>query len=143
MAAAISDRYALYLLHLLIGVMNEEMNDLMRYGITPIGVGRITPLRTDLREKMLDVFIRMDETVKNAALEMVKDSVSTKDENAALQWMHVMLEELKKRVSSLKGTYGDEMEKVAMMLDEIDEILDQNVEGEGGSSKKEVGDEEK
>jgi hypothetical protein len=143
MAAAISDRYALYLLHLLIGVMNEEMNDLMRHGITPIGVGRITPLRTDLREKMLDVFIRMDETVKNAALEMVKDSVSTKDENAALQWMHVMLEELKKRVSSLKGTYGDEMEKVAMMLDEIDEILDQNVEGEGGSSKKEVGDEEK
>jgi hypothetical protein len=123
MAATINDRYALYLLHLLIGVMNEEMNDLMRYGIIPIGAGRVTPIKSDLRQKIFDLFIRMDETVKNAALRMVEDSVSAQEENNALQWMHVMLEKLRERVSTLRGSYGDVMEEVTLLLNEIDKIL--------------------
>lgn len=125
MAPTISDRYALYLLHLLISVMNEEVNDLMRYGIPPTGVGQVTPLKNDLRQEIFDLFIRMDETVRNAALKMVEDSVSTKEENDAVQWLNVMLKELKERVSALSGNYGHEMEKVSLLLNEIDEILGQ------------------
>ncbi len=45
---AINKKYALYLLHLLIGVITEEMNELIRYGIPPIGVGYVMPLKKDL-----------------------------------------------------------------------------------------------
>jgi hypothetical protein len=126
MAATISDRYALYLLHLLIGVMNEEMNELTRYGIPPIGVGHVMPLKKDSREKILDLFIEIDGIIKEAALKMIEDTVVLKEDKDEMnEWTRAMLEELKTRASSLSAIYGDEMEKMNGLIHKIEAILDE------------------
>jgi hypothetical protein len=126
MAATINEKYALYLLHLLIGVMNEEMNELIRYGVPPIGVGYVMPLKKDLREKILTLLIKIDEIIKEAALKMIEDTVVSKEEkDGTNKWVKAMLEELKDRASSLSGIYGDEVEKVNGLVHEIEMLLDE------------------
>jgi len=126
MAAAIRERYALYLLHLLIGVMNEEMNELTRYGIPPIGVGHVMPLKKDSREQILDLLIKIDGIIKEAALKMVEDAVVLKEDKDEMnEWIRAMFEELKTRASSLSGIYGDEMQKVNGLIQRIEAILDE------------------
>ena len=126
MAAATSDKYALYLLHLLIGVMNEEMSELTRYGIPPIGVGHVMPLKKDSREKILDLLIKIDGIIKEAALKMVEDAVVLKEDKDEMnEWIRAMFEELKTRASSLSGIYGDEMQKVNGLIQRIEAILDE------------------
>jgi len=136
MAEKMSDKYELYLLHLFVGVMYEEMYELIRFGIPPIGVGHATSLEKDLQEKILPLFIKIDEFIKETALKMIGDSVSTKeDENDALQWVNVMLEELKRRVSFLRSSYGKEMEQVTALLQEIDEILNKDIKKDDSSER--------
>jgi hypothetical protein len=126
MAATINEKYALYLLHLLIGLMNEEMNELIRYGVPPIGVGYVMPLKKDLREKILTLLIKIDEIIKEAALKMIEDTVVSKEEkDGTNKWVKAMLEELKDRASSLSGIYGDEVEKVNGLVHEIGMLLDE------------------
>jgi hypothetical protein len=144
MAAATSDKYALYLLHLLIGVMNEEMSELTRYGIPPIGVGHVMPLKKDSREKILDLLIKIDGIIKEAALKMIEDTVVLKKNKDEMnEWIRAMLEELKTRAASLSGIYGDEMQKVVVLLHEINEILDIDVEEKTEFPEKKFGNEKK
>jgi len=144
MAATINEKYALYLLHLLIGVMNEEMNELIRYGVPPIGVGYVMPLKKDSREKILTLLIKIDEIVKEAALKMIEDTVALKEDKDEMnEWTRAMLEELKTRASSLRGIYGDEMQKVIVLLHEIKEILDRHVEEKTEFPEKNFGNEKK
>jgi hypothetical protein len=126
MAATINEKYALYLLHLLIGVMNEEMDELIRYGVPPIGVGYVMPLKKDLQDKILTLLTKIDEIIKEAALKMIEDSVVSKGEkDGTNKWVKAMLEELKDRASLLSGIYGDEVEKVNGLVHEIEMLLDE------------------
>jgi hypothetical protein len=126
MAATINEKYALYLLHLLIGVMNEEINELIRYGIPPIGVGYVMPLKKDSREKIFTLLIKIDEIVKEAVLKMIEDTVVSKEEkDETNKWIKAMLEKLKDRASSLSGIYKDEMEKVNGLIHEIEMLLNE------------------
>lgn len=125
MAATINEKYALYLLHLLIGVMNEEMIDLMRYGVSPIGVGYVMPLKKDLREKIFTLLIKIDEIIKEAALKMIEDTVVSKEEkDETNKWIKAMLEILKGRASLLSSIYEYEVEKISSLVHEIEKLLE-------------------
>jgi len=121
----LGEKYALYLLHLLIGVMNEEMIDLMRYGVSPIGVGYVMPLKKDLREKIFTLLIKIDEIIKEAALKMIEDTVVSKEEkDETNKWIKAMLEILKGRASLLSSIYEYEVEKISSLVHEIEKLLE-------------------
>ncbi len=126
MAERMSDKYELYLLHLLLGIAYEEASDLARFGVPPIGVGHVAPLQKDLRKKILPLFLEMNSAVNDACIKMIEESVSG-DDNAdhVTQWMTTITHALKMRSSLLIRAYGSEMEKVRKSLDEIDGILDE------------------
>jgi len=46
-----------------------------------------------------------------------------------------MLEELKRRVSFLRSSYGKEMEQVTALLQEIDEILNKDIKKDDSSER--------
>ena len=105
MTASINERYALYLLHLYVGVMTEEMDDLARYGITPVG-GQTAPLGKGLQEKISPLFAKLDEVLGEAAWEMVEKSASGKGGGEKTEaWIGAMLEELERKISFLGADY--------------------------------------
>jgi hypothetical protein len=106
--------------------MSEEMDELIRYGVPPIGVGYVMPLKKDLQEKILTLLTKIDEIIKEAALKMIEDSVVLKEEkDGTNKWVKAMLEELKDRASLLSGIYGDEVKKVNGLVHEIEMLLDE------------------
>ncbi len=126
MTATVNEKYSLYLLHLLVGLMYEELYELMRFGIPPIGVGHVIPFGKDLQEKILSLLKKMDEIIKGTALKMIEDTVVSKEEkDETNKWIKAMLEELKDRASSLSGIYEDEMEKINGLIHEIEMLLDE------------------
>ncbi len=125
MAQRMSDKYELYLFHLLVGIAYEEANDLARFGIPPIGVSRARSFKKDLQEKILPLLTEIDEVVREACLEMIKESIPDKDDPPdAISWMKTIVNSLKMRSSLLLEAYGKDMEKARTLLDEIDGLLD-------------------
>jgi hypothetical protein len=56
-----------------------------------------------------------------------KTATPAGDEVEAEDWIRVMLEELKTRVSPVGDDYGNEMKKISSLLLEISAILDGNI----------------
>ena len=130
MAERMSDKYELYLFHLLLGIAYEETVDLVKFGIPPIGVGHATPLKKELQEKILPLFLEMDEIVKVACVNMIEESVSVNDNgDDAVPWMKTIGQALRMRSSLLMRAYGNEMEKVRGLLGEVDKHLDERKHG--------------
>jgi hypothetical protein len=127
MAERMSDKYELYLLHLLLGIAYEEASDLAKFGIPPIGVGHVAPLKKELQEKILPLFLEMHNEVNDSCVKMIEQSVpGTNDHNDAIQWIKTIIHALRMRSSLLTRAYGREMERVRGLLDEIDRLLDEN-----------------
>lgn len=127
MTASINERYALYLLHLYVGVMTEEMDDLARYGITPVG-GRTAPLKKDLQEKISLLLAKLDEVLGEAVREMIAESASGivsgrvgREEPTA--WIGAMLEELERKISFLGADYKSTFEKTKELINEIKKLM--------------------
>lgn len=121
----ISDKYELYLFHLFLGVIRDEMLDLARFGIPPIGVGQVTPLDKEPREKILDLVLKIDVVVKDACVRMIEESASaTHNDDETRQWIKTIIDALKRRASLLMESYGMEMGEVEGLLHEIEEVLD-------------------
>ncbi|MBM4140779.1 MAG: hypothetical protein FJ242_04680 [Nitrospira sp.] len=101
------------------------MIDLMRYGVSPIGVGYVMPLKKDLREKIFTLLIKIDEIIKEAALKMIEDTVVSKEEkDETNKWIKAMLEILKGRASLLSSIYEYEVEKISSLVHEIEKLLE-------------------
>lgn len=123
MIASISERYALYLLHLFIGVMTEEMDDLARYGITPVG-GQAAPLEKDLQEKIFPLLAKLDEVLGEAVREMIAESASEKGgRDETVSWIKAMLGELERRISFLGAGYKSTIEKTKELINEIEQLM--------------------
>ena len=123
MTASINERYALYLLHLYIGVMTEEMEDLARYGITPVG-RQTAPLEKDLQEKISPLFAKLDEVLGEAVREMIEKSASGKgDREETEAWIRAMLEELERKISFLGADYKSTFEKTKELINEIRKLM--------------------
>jgi hypothetical protein len=121
-----SDKYELYLFHLLLGIAYEQAFDLVKFGIPPTGVGHVSPLKKELQDKILPLFLEIDGVVKDACVKMIEESVSANDNgDAAVLWTKTIVHALKMRSSLLLKAYGSEMENVRKALDEIDGILDE------------------
>ncbi|MDA8157228.1 MAG: hypothetical protein M0Z52_12390 [Actinomycetota bacterium] len=127
MTASITERYALYLLHLYVGVMTGEMDDLARYGITPVG-GRTAPLKKDLQEKISLLLAKLDEVLGEAVREMIAESASGivsgrlgREETTA--WIGAMLEELERRISFLGTAYKNNIERTKDLINEIEKLM--------------------
>jgi hypothetical protein len=126
MVEKMSDKYELYLFHLLLGIAYEEAFDLVKFGIPPTGVGHVTPFKKALQEKILSLFLETDGIVKGACIKMIEESVSEADDGSdAIPWMKTIVHALRMRSSLLMKTYRDEMGRVSRLLDEIDGILDE------------------
>jgi hypothetical protein len=126
--AAMSEKYRLYHLHLFIVLMMEEINELIRYGIAPLGFGYVRPLKMELQEKIRPLLEKISDFVREATTNMIeKTATPAGDEVEAEDWIRVMLEELKTRVSPVGDDYGNEMKKISSLLLEISAILDGNI----------------
>jgi hypothetical protein len=135
MEERMSDRYELYLLHLLLGVAYEEASDLAKFGIPPAGVGHVAPLKKELQEKILPPFLEINNVVNDACVKMIEESVSgAVDGSDATQWMKTITHALTMRSSLLLRAYGNEMEKVRGLLDEIDRLLDESRKSSGSGT---------
>lgn len=121
-----SDKYELYRLHLLLGIAYEEVFDLVKFGIPPMGVGHVAPLKKDLQEKILPLFLEVDGVVKDACVKMIEESLAEADnDDDAILWMKTIVQALRMRASSLMEAYGSEMERVGKSLDDINGFLDE------------------
>jgi ABC-type enterochelin transport system substrate-binding protein len=129
-AATISEKYRFYYLHLLTEVMIDEMNELMRYGVSPLGVGYVQPLKQDVRQKISPLLAMLADRIRDATEKMIPKSTTT-DVNAetAEDWMKIMLAELEKQTASVGSVYAHEREKVRGLLNQIKEILNKGKEG--------------
>lgn len=126
MAERMSDKYELYRLHLLLGIAYEEVFDLVKFGIPPMGVGHVAPLKKDLQEKILPLFLEVDGVVKDACVKMIEESLAEADnDDDAILWMKTIVQALRMRASSLMEAYGSEMERVGKSLDDINGFLDE------------------
>ncbi len=130
MAATINEKYKLYYLHILAEVMIEEMNELMRFGVSPLGVGYVQPLKQDVRQKVGPLLAMLADLTRDATEKMIQESM-TADVNAetAEDWMKIMLIELEKQAASVGGAYAHEVEEVRGLLDQIRAILNGAHEG--------------
>ena len=123
MTASISERYALYLLHLYIGVMTEEMDDLARYGITPAG-GQAAPLEKDLQEKIFPLLAKLDEVLGDSVREMIAESASAKGgREETVAWIKTMLGELERRISLLGAGYKNDIKKTKELINETEKLM--------------------
>ena len=124
MAATISEKYRLYYLHIIAEVMIDEMNELMRYGVSPLGVGYVQPLKQDARRKIGPLLALLGDRTRDATEKMIRESINA-DVSAekAEDWMKIMLVELEKQAASVGGAYAQEAEEVRGLLSQIRDIL--------------------
>ncbi len=119
-----SEHYHLYLLNLLVEVMTEEINELMRYGISPLGVGNVRPLDKELQNAIRPFLEKLSDTVREAAVTMIKEAVLPADEETTSEeWIKIMLEELRTHLASIGGAHEQELKNVPALLDQIEGAL--------------------
>jgi len=119
-----SEQYRLYLLNILVEVMTDEISELMRYGISPLGVGNVRPLDRKRQKVIRPLLEKLSNTVREAAVNMIKEDVIPVDEEGtAEEWINIMLKELRTRVSTIGSAYADELQDVNGMLREMENIL--------------------
>jgi hypothetical protein len=128
-AATISEKYRLYYFHLLVEVMIDEINELMRYGVSPFGVGDVQPFKQDLRKKIGPILAMLADRTRGAAEKMLQESMTTDNAATAEDWMKIMLVELEKQATSVGSAYAHELENVKGLLNQIREILNGAYEG--------------
>jgi hypothetical protein len=122
--AAMSEKYRLYHLHLFVEVMTEEIGELMRYGVSPLGVGYVEPLKKDLQKKIRPILMKIADCVKDAAEKKIEDGVAAPDEPfTSEEWVRTMFEELRTRVSALDDAYGQDINPVMALIHQMEDIL--------------------
>ena len=124
MTTAIREKYQLYLFYLIIEMLTEEITDLIKLGISPIGIGYVKPLSKDVQWKIIPLLSEIEESVKETTLKMIEESVpSVSNKDTVTDWMQPIIEELIIRASALREIYGDTMENVIGLLHKIENIL--------------------
>ncbi len=124
MATTISENYRLYHLHLFVEVMTEEMGELMRYGVSPLGVGDINPLNKDQQDKLRPLLMKIADCVKDATEKIIEEDVAAPDQPVTVEeWMRIMLEELRTRVSAIGDAHAQELKPVLRLIDEMNDNL--------------------
>jgi len=124
MTTAIREKYQLYLFYLIIEMLTEEITDLIKLGISPIGIGYVKPLSKDVQWKIIPLLSEIEESVKETTLKMIEESVpSVSHKDTVTDWMQPIIEELIIRASALREIYGDTTENVIGLLHKIENIL--------------------
>lgn len=119
-----NEQYRLYLLNLLVEVMTDEINELMRYGISPLGVGTVRPLDKERQNAIRPLLEKLSDAVRESTVKMIKETViPANEESTAEEWIKIMLEELKMRASTVGGAYAHELQGVNGMILEMENIL--------------------
>ena len=122
--ATMSEKYRLYHLHLFVEVMTEEMGELMRYGVSPLGVGYVRPLEKERQKKLRPLLTKLADHIKEASEKMIAESVSAHDKAATPEeWMRTMLDELRTRVSSLDDAYRQDINLVTALIHGMEDVL--------------------
>jgi hypothetical protein len=122
--AAMREKYRLYHLHLLTEVMIEEMRELIRYGVSPLGVEYVPPLEKERQEKLRPLLTKLAESIKEAAGKMIEDGVAAPHGSlTSEEWLRIMLEELRMRVSTIGDSYAQELKGVTGFLHEMENVL--------------------
>ncbi len=122
--AAMSKKYRLYHLLLFAEVVIEEMNEVMRYGVSPLGVGYMEPLKKDVQVKIRSTLIKIEECVNDAAEKMIKNDVAAPDGSlTSEEWLRMMLEELRTRVHAIETPYAQELKPITGLIQEMNDIL--------------------
>lgn len=122
--AANREKYRLYHLHLFAEVMIEEMSELMRSGVSPIGLGYVMPINKDQREKLHPILEKTADRIRETTEMIIEESASSSNEtDTSEEWMRMMLEELKMRVSTIGDVYALELKDIVGLINEIEDIL--------------------
>ncbi len=122
--ATMSEKYRLYHLFLFVEVMTEEMNELMRYGVLPMGVGYVRPLEKERQEKLRPLLTKLADRIKGALENMIAESVTALDKaDTPEEWMRTMLDELRSRVSVLDDAYRQDINLVTALIHEMEDVL--------------------
>jgi hypothetical protein len=119
----VNEKYALYLLHLVVEMMSGEMQELVRYGVSPNGIGYMQPLRKDLQEKILTLFEKIDELAWDATVKMIKKVAAPKTEEQVTEWIMAMLAVTRVLASMVGDTYGVERDKIMGLINDAEKIL--------------------
>ncbi len=118
-----NEQYRLYFLNLQVEVMTDEINELMQYGISPLGVGKARPLDKERQKAIRSLLDKVSDTVREAAVNMIEKTVMPVDEAKAEDWINVMLEELRTRTSEIGGEYSEALKEIAGLIDQMGNIL--------------------
>jgi hypothetical protein len=119
----VNEKYALYLLHLVVEMMSGEMQELVRYGVSPNGIGYMQPLRKDLQEKMLSLFEKIDVLVRDATVKMIEKAATPGNEEQVTEWIRAMLTKTRVLASMVGDTYGVERDKIMGLINDAEKIL--------------------
>ena len=123
--AMMSEKYRLYHLYLFVEVMTEEMNELMRFGVSPLGVGYINSLNKDQQDKLRPLLMKIADCVKDTTEKIIEEGVAAPDTPVTSEeWVRIMLEELRTRVSAIGDTSAQELKGVTGLLHEMEDILE-------------------
>jgi len=119
----VREKYALYLLHLIVDMMESEVQELVRYGVSPIGFGHMQPLKKDQQKKVLALFAQIGTLTRNAAVKMIEGDSAVENEEQATEWTAAMLVE----IGALTSLIGDanivEREKITSLICDLEKIL--------------------
>ncbi len=126
-----SEQYRLYLLNITAEVMSDEIHELMRYGISPLGVGKARPLNKERQKALRPLLEQINDSIRQAATNMIEKAVTLDDEATAEEWIELMLAELENRSASVGGESAQELDNVKKSINQIRQILNGAIDCHG------------
>jgi len=119
----VHEKYALYLLHLVVEMMEGEVQELVRYGVSPIGFGHMRPLKKDQQKKVLALFAQINTFTQGTAVKMIEAGAALENDEQATEWIAAMLGEIKALTSLVGDAYEVEREKITSSVCDLKKIL--------------------
>jgi hypothetical protein len=120
--ATVREKYALYLLHLVVEIMSNQAHELVQYGVSPIGCGHMRPLSKNLQENVLAIFAEIGDLTQDTTVKMIEESAAPGEEQA-VEWIKTMLAEIRTLTSLVGDTYGVERDKIRDLINDAEKIL--------------------